>query len=140
MRIGATPTLRLGSSRAQRRCSVAVLSVALVLTALSLSHLAGTRLVTGCAPEPAWAMAIGIDLAFVSLEIAMLYAADRTRWEVARFAMIAGTLAVSGAMNALSFSEHAEGLILWPAIGLGTAIPALVYALTRVGAGLWRAV
>jgi hypothetical protein len=37
---------------------------------------------------------------------------------------------MSGAMNALSFSEHAQGLMLWRAIGLGVAIPALVYAIT----------
>ena len=36
-------------------------------------------------------------------------------------------------MNALSFGEHAQGLMLWRAIGLGFAIPALVYARTRAG-------
>jgi hypothetical protein len=46
---------------------------------------------------------------------------------------IIGTLAMSGAMNALSFGEHAQGLMLWRAIGLGFAIPALVYARTRAG-------
>jgi hypothetical protein len=40
---------------------------------------------------------------------------------------------MSGAMNALAFSEHAQGLMLWRTIGLGLAIPALVYALTRAG-------
>lgn len=44
---------------------------------------------------------------------------------------------MSGAMNALSFSEHAQGLMLWRAIGLGLAIPAFVYALTRAGAVLY---
>jgi hypothetical protein len=34
-----------------------------------------------------WTMAIGIDLAFVSLEITMLYSADRARLDVARFAV-----------------------------------------------------
>lgn len=43
----------------------------------------------------------------------------------------------SGAMNALSFGKHARGLMLWRAIGLGLAIPALVYALTRAGAVLY---
>ncbi len=43
----------------------------------------------------------------------------------------------SGAMNALSFGKHAQGLMLWRAIGLGLAIPALVYALTRAGAMLY---
>lgn len=66
--------------------------------------------------------------------------AIHARREVSRFAVpaIIGTLAMSGAMNALSFSERAEGLMLWPAIGLGLAIPALVYALTRAGAALYR--
>jgi hypothetical protein len=40
---------------------------------------------------------------------------------------------MSGAMNALAFSEYAQGLMLWRPIGLGLAIPALVYALTRAG-------
>jgi hypothetical protein len=48
---------------------------------------------------------------------------------------IIGTLAMGGAMNALSFGEHAQGLMLWRAIGLGLAIPALVYARTRAGDG-----
>jgi hypothetical protein len=46
---------------------------------------------------------------------------------------IIGTLAMSGAMNALSFGEHAQGLMLWRSIELGLAIPALVYARTRAG-------
>jgi hypothetical protein len=46
---------------------------------------------------------------------------------------IIGTLAMSGAINALSFGEHAQGLMLRRAIGLGLAIPALVYARTRAG-------
>ena len=44
---------------------------------------------------------------------------------------------MSGAMNALSFSEHVQGLMLWRAIGLGLAIPALVYAITRAGTVLY---
>lgn len=115
--------------------------MALVLTGLSLSHLArGTEIITGSEPAASWAMAIGLDLAFGSLEVALLYAQDKARREVSRFAVpaIIGTLAMSGAMNALSFSEHSEGFMLWPAIGLGLAIPALVYALTRAGAVLYR--
>jgi hypothetical protein len=49
---------------------------------------------------------------------------------------IIGTLAISGAMNALSLNI-AQGLMLWRAIGLGLALPALVYALTRAGAMLY---
>ena len=58
------------------------------------------------------------------------------RWRPVLRAII-GTLAMSGAMNALSFGEHAQGLMLWRAIGLGLAIPALVYAITRAGTVLY---
>jgi hypothetical protein len=40
-------------------------------------------------------------------------------------------------MSAFAFDAHADGLMLYPAIGLGLAIPALVYALTKVAARLW---
>lgn len=127
--------------RTLRRCGIAVLGVALVLTGLSLSHLAeGTRLVTGCDAPSAFAMATGIDLSFVSLEISLLYAPGNIRQDVASFAVpaIRGTMALSAAMNALSFSEHSHGWMIYPAIGLGLAIPALIYCLTRTGATLWR--
>ena len=57
------------------------------------------------------------------------------RWRPVLRAII-GTLAMSGAMNALSFGEHAQGLMLWRTIG-HLAIPALVYVLTRAGAALY---
>ncbi len=37
-------------------------------------------------------------------------------------------------MNAFAFGSHAQGLMIYPAIGLGFAVPALVYALTKTGA------
>jgi hypothetical protein len=40
----------------------------------------------------------------------------------------------SAAMNAFAFASHADGLMIFPAIGLGFAVPALVYALTKTGA------
>jgi hypothetical protein len=43
-----------------------------------------------------------------------------------RLREIIGTLAMSGARNALSSIELAQGLTLWRAIGLGLAIPALL--------------
>jgi hypothetical protein len=70
-----------------------VLAVALVLLALSLSHLAtGIALVTGAGPSDGWLMAIGIDLGFIVLELAVLAA-------VVRYAApaIVGTLAASAA-------------------------------------------
>jgi hypothetical protein len=70
--------------RKQRKASKAVLfrhhapaiglgAVIMVLLSLSLSHLArGVELVTGCAPWEALAMAIGIDLLIVALEVSMV--------------------------------------------------------------------
>jgi hypothetical protein len=50
---------------------------------------------------------------------------------------IAGALAISAAMNGFAFEAHADGFLIYPAIGLGLAIPALIYALTKVAATLW---
>jgi hypothetical protein len=73
------------------------------------------------------------------LELAMLVAPTDKRAAVARYASpaIVGTLGVSAAMNAFVSASYAVGLMVWPAIGLGTAIPALVYAFTRMSATLW---
>jgi hypothetical protein len=52
---------------------VVAATVAVVLVALSLSHLAqGIHLVTKAPLWEAWAMAVGIDLGFLALEIAQL--------------------------------------------------------------------
>jgi hypothetical protein len=118
----------------------AVLAVALVLLGLSLSHLAsGVAIVTGAGYSDGWAMAIGIDLGFIALELATLVAPADKRDAVTRYASpaIVGTLATSAAMNAFAFAAHADGLMIYPAIGLGLAIPALIYALVKVSAGLW---
>jgi hypothetical protein len=40
-------------------------------------------------------------------------------------------------MNAFAFAAHADGLLAYPTIGLGLAIPALIYALVKVAAVLW---
>ncbi len=114
-----------------------VMLVALTLLGLSLSHLAsGVAIVTGSGERDGWLMAIGIDLGFVALELALLVAPATTRPAVARYASpaIIGTLATSAAMNAFAFASHADGLMIYPAIGLGFAVPTLVYALTKTGA------
>jgi hypothetical protein len=116
--------------------------VAVTLTALSLSHLAhGVALVTGAEAWEAWSMAVGIDLGFVALELSQLATvSDHVRRQVSRFARpaIVGTLAGSAAMNAFAFAAQAiNPWMMAAAITLGVAIPALIYALTRVGAGLW---
>jgi hypothetical protein len=120
--------------------SAGVLAVAVILLALSLSHLAaGITLVTGAGPADGWLMAIGIDLGFIALELAVLVVPADKRAAVVRYAApaIVGTLAASAAMNAFAFAAHADGLLIYPAIGLGLAIPALIYALTKVTATLW---
>jgi hypothetical protein len=117
----------------------AILGVSVVLIGLSLSHLAeGVQLVTGSSTAAAWSMAIGIDLAFVALEVAMLVSPDEIRPAVGRYASpaIVGTLTVSAAMNAFAFASHAAGLMIYPAIGLGFAVPALIFALTKTAATL----
>jgi hypothetical protein len=117
-----------------------VAAVAMVLTGLSLSHLAhGIELVTRAPAWEAWSMAVGIDLGFIALEIAQLCAATPTvRREIARYTTpaIIGTLVASAVMNGLAFGAQAEGWMVYPAVGLGVAIPALVYALSRVAFGL----
>ncbi|WP_156964658.1 hypothetical protein [Methylocapsa aurea] len=140
------PRREASPSRASRRgrrrhvaAAIGVLCVALVLVGLSLSHLAaGVALVTGSGERDGWLMAIGIDVGFVVLELAMLVSPAAIRPAAARYAApaIIGTLAISAGMNALAFAAHAEGWLLYPAIGLGVAVPALIYALTKTGAVL----
>jgi len=110
--------------------------VALALLGLSLSHLASGVAIAGSGERDSWLMAIGIDMGFVALELALLVTPATTRPAVARYASpaIVGTLAISAAMNAFAFASHAQGLMIFPAIVLGFAVPALVYALTKTGA------
>ncbi len=117
--------------------AVGVLAVALALLGLSLSHLAsGVAIVTGSGERDGWLMAIGIDMGFVALELALLVAPAAVRPAMARYASpaIVGTLAISAAMNSFAFASHADGLMIYLAIGLGFAVPALVYALIKTGA------
>jgi hypothetical protein len=125
----------------QAGTAIGVGAVAVTLTALSLSHLAaGIELVTRCPSWQGWALAVGIDLGYVALELSQLAIGDKLRKQVSRFARpaILGTLAGSAAMNAFAFAaQTATVYMMAAAITLGIAIPALVYALTRVGAALW---
>jgi hypothetical protein len=119
--------------------ALGILTVSLVLVGLSLSHLAeGVRLVTGSSAGAAWSMAIGVDLGFIALECALLIASSEIRPTVARYATpaIIGTLTASAAMNGFAFASHAQGVMIYPAIGLGFAVPALIFALTKTGAAL----
>jgi len=124
----------------QAGTALGVGAVAVTLTALSLSHLAyGIEIVTGCQPWESWAMAVGIDLGFVALELSQLAVTDKLRLQVSRFARpaILGTLAGSAGMNAFAFAAQAVKQYMMAAgIALGVAISALISALTRVGAAL----
>jgi hypothetical protein len=127
--------------RRQAGTAVAVGLVAVTLTALSLSHLAhGVEIVTGSTAWESWAMATGIDCGFIALELSQLAIGERVRKQVRRFARpaILLTLAGSAAMNAFAFAAQTTTLwMMGAAITLGIAIPALIYALTRVGAALY---
>jgi hypothetical protein len=82
----------------------------------------------------------GIDLGFISTELAMLTASDKERKRMSRFAKpaIIGTLCGSAVMNAFAFAKDAEGLVMTAAaVAMGVAIPALIYAFSRIGAARW---
>lgn len=127
--------------RRQGVAAVAIGAVAIVLTALSLSHLAhGIVIVTSAPAWEAWAMAAGIDIGFIALEISQLTAAtEKVRIAIQRWATpaILGTLAGSAVMNAFAFAAPAQGYMIAAAILMGVAIPALIYALTRICATLY---
>lgn len=126
----------------QRYTAYATAAVALVLMGLSLSHLAeGIGALTHSDPKHAWAMAVGIDLGFIALEIGQLCTMTETvRRSIMTWAgpAIIGTLIVSACMNAYAFASVAVG---WPVISaacvLGVSIPMLIYVLTRVSVALW---
>ena len=135
---------RSKANRTMKRQGASAAAVGLVagtLTALSLTHLAhGITIVTGAEQWESWAMAVGIDLGFVALEIAQLTASnDKVRKQIGKFCKpaIVGTLVGSAAMNAFAFAAQATGLMIGPAVMLGVAIPGLIYALTKVGAQLY---
>lgn len=125
----------------QAMAGVAIGAVAVVLTGLSLDHLAhGIDIVTGTAGWHSWAMAVGIDVGFISMELAQLSAAnDKVARQIVKFTKpaIVGTMIGSAAMNAFAFAAQTTGYMVAPAVVLGLAIPAMIYALTRVGAALY---
>jgi hypothetical protein len=70
----------------------------------------------------------------------MLTASDKSRRALAKFATpaIVGTLCGSAVMNAFAFAKDADGLVMTAAaVAMGVAIPALIYAFTRIGGARW---
>jgi hypothetical protein len=125
----------------QSGAAIAIGAVGVTLVTLSLNHLAhGIDLVTGAPAWEAWAMAVGIDLGFVALEASQLAAmGEKLPKQIARWARpaILGTVIGSAGMNAFAFAAHTTTVWMTSAaVTLGT-IPALVYALMRVGAALY---
>ncbi len=121
--------------RRQTTVAVAAGLVAATLTALSLSHLAhGIELMTTCPSWESWAMAVGIDLGFITLELLLVTAVtEAVRRKISRHARpaIVGTLSGSALMNALAFAFQTTGYMIAPAAVLGAVIPALIYLITR---------
>lgn len=119
----------------------AIGACACVVTSLSLNHLAtGIAGITGSSPWQSWAMAIGVDCAFVSLELAQLTISDKLRTKLAPLfrPAIIGTLTWSAILNAMAFAGEASNpTIQGLSIALGLSIPALIYLLTKIGAAIY---
>ena len=115
--------------------------VILVLLYLSLNHLArGIQVVTLCAEWEGIAMAVGLDLLIVALEVAMVVTAGtKAARPVARFAnpALITAFAWSAGLNGFAFSANQDA-IMWKAVAalLGVSIPVLIYLATRSWAAL----
>jgi hypothetical protein len=115
--------------------------VILVLLYLSLNHLArGIMVVTLCDGWEGYAMAVGLDLLIVGLEVAMVVTAGtKAQRPVARFAnpALLTAFAWSGGLNGFAFSANQDA-IAWKAVAavLGISIPTLIYLGTRTWAAL----
>jgi hypothetical protein len=73
------------------------------------SHLAReVEIITASSSGEAWAMAVGINLGFIAIELSQLAINDKVRKQVSRFARpaILGTLAGSAAVNAFALRHR----------------------------------
>jgi hypothetical protein len=135
----AKPRTSPSMARWQRRAACASFGVSGVLTALSLvDQTHGIHLVTGIGHAQAAALAIGIDVNFIALEAASLVCPEPLRPSLERYARpaIIGAMALSAALNAVTFSEHAQGFYWYAAAALGCLIPLAIYAGVRTGSVL----
>lgn len=127
--------------RQQLLSGAAVSVVALTLTGLSLNHLAhGIAIVTHSDMIESWAMAIGVDLGFVAVEMAQMSVTnEKLSKEINQYAgpTIVGTMVGSAVLNAFAFATQAEGWMMVPAIVMGLAIPAMIYSLTKIGTKMY---
>ena len=115
--------------------------VAVTLTGLSLHHLAvGVEKFTGSTQIESWAMAIGIDLLFIGMELAQLMvSSENLAKKIAPYAKgtIITTLVVSAGMNAFAFASAQSGWMMYASATLGVGIPGLIFLATKVGAALY---
>jgi hypothetical protein len=115
--------------------------VVVVLLYLSLNHLAhGIAVVTLCQDWEGYAMAVGLDLLIVGLEVAMVVTAGtKAQRPVARFAnpALLTAFAWSAGLNAFAFSAGQDATVMKAiAALLGMSIPCLIYLGTRTWASL----
>lgn len=123
----------------QRCVAVASLSVTVVLLALSLVHLStGIELITHCHRWEAVALALGVDAAMVCCEAALLVSGPAVLKVIKSWASwtIVCTVVASAGLNSLAFAQTAEGVMMYAAIAAGCAVPALIFSLTKIAAGL----
>jgi hypothetical protein len=119
--------------------AVASLTVTTVLLGLSLVHLStGIELITKCHRWEAVALALGVDAAMVCCEAALLVSGTAVLKVIKSWASwtILCTVVASAGLNSLAFAQTAEGAMFYAAIAAGCAVPALIFSLTKIAAGL----
>lgn len=108
---------------------------------LSVAHCTeSVQLLTGSGWVLSGLLAVGIDAGMVASEVAEL-ASHGTRAEgrVRRWAQgyVLAAVLLSVLLNGYAFQLHAAEGMAWASWVLGAFVPAAVYALGRVAAGLW---
>jgi hypothetical protein len=127
----------------QRRSAALLGTVASAMTVVSLTHVAGgVQLVTHDAVPSwqAWGLAVGLDINYVSMEMAGLVTATQpvrdklhrlTRWG------IPAVMGFSMALNALEFTRGVTNSYeLAAGVAMGVILPALVFLTFRIAAVL----
>jgi hypothetical protein len=127
----------------QRRVAVLLGTVASAMTIVSLTHISGgVQLITHDAVPTwqAWGLAVGLDINYISMEMAGLVTATQgvrdklhklTRWG------IPAVMGFSMALNALEFTRGATNAYeLAAGVAMGVILPALVFLTFRVAAVL----
>lgn len=126
---------------AQQIAAIGIAAIGLLITALSLSHLAhAVGTITAMPAWQAWSTAAAFDLLLIGLEGAQVIATGACKAALRRVGpwTIRGVLVGSAAMNSFAFGEHLAGsywLIASTAIGI--AIPCLMLVSSKAALALW---